>query len=98
MRRVALIAVALLGPATVAPAAPAATLTLDHGCYLAKQPSLPNGQAIIVRADGFTPGAAVTFSLPTGPVASGNANAGGSLFVQFSAPGLRGGQFAAART
>ena len=98
MRRVALIAAALVGPATVAPAASAASLALDHGCYLAKQPALPNGQGIIVRGDGFIPGAAVTFSLPTGPVASGNANAGGSLFVQFSAPALPRGQFAAART
>jgi hypothetical protein len=98
MRRAALIAAVLAGPATVASAASAATLTLDHGCYLAKQPALKNGQAIVVRADGFIPGAGVLFSLPTGPVAAATANAAGTAVAQFSAPGLPSGQFAAART
>jgi hypothetical protein len=98
MRRAALIAIALAGLATAAPAAPAATLTLDHGCYLAKQRVLPNGQAVVATARGFIPGAQVTFSLPTGPVASAKTDAPGTAVAQFSAPALRGGQFAAART
>ena len=98
MRWTALIAATLVGTATVAPSAPAATVTLDHGCYLAKQPALKNGQAIIARANGFAPGAGVTFSLPTGPVALVAANAQGTAVAQFSAPGLPGGQFAATRT
>lgn len=98
MRGAAFIAVALAGPATVAPVASAATLTLDRGCYLAKQPALRNGQAIVATASGFIPGAGVTFSLPTGPVAYANANAAGTAVAPFNAPGLRSGQFAAART
>jgi hypothetical protein len=98
MRRAALIAVALAGPATVASTAGAATLTLDHGCYLAKQPALKSGQAIVARAEGFVPGAGVLFALPTGGVAYVAADATGTAVASFSAPGLPSGQFAATRT
>jgi hypothetical protein len=98
MRRLAFLAAAVLGAAVLAPGAGAATLTLDRGCYLAKQRALPDGQAIIARADGFTPGAGVLFSLPTCPVAYTAANAGGTAFAQFSSTRLPDGQFRAART
>lgn len=95
MRRVAIVAVALFAPA---PAAGAATVTLDHGCYLAKQPALKSGQQIVARADGMAPGSAVTFSFPTGPVALVQANSAGVAVAAFSAPGLNAPQFKASRT
>jgi hypothetical protein len=95
MRRAAIIAFALFVPA---PAAGAATLSLDRGCYLAKQPALKGGQQVIARADGFTPGAPVTFSFSTGPVALVAASASGTATAPFSAPGLKDGQFKATRT
>src|SRR3954454_5665750 len=95
MRRVAIFAVALFAPAS---AANAATLTLDHGCYLAKQPALKSGQQIVARADGMAPFSAVTFSFPTGPVALVQANSAGTATAAFSAPGLNAPQFKASRT
>jgi hypothetical protein len=99
MHRTALVAAALIAPAAGATAAGAATLRVDRGCYLAKQTMLPNGQQIVARADGFAPGAPVTFALPTGSVALVAANASGTAIASFSAPGLTGiTQFKATRT
>src|SRR4051794_41948541 len=95
MRRVAIFAVALFAPAS---AANAATLTLDHGCYLAKQPALQSGQRIVARADGMAPFSAVTFSFPTGPGAPVQADAAATAIAPFSAPGLIAPQFKASRT
>ncbi len=69
-------------------AAGAATLTLDHSCYLAKQPRLPGGQTIAVRGEGFAPNAPVTFRIGSTPVLTVNADAGGTAAGQFSAPSL----------
>ncbi len=98
MRRAVIIASALLAAAATAPAAGAATLTVDHGCYLIKQPVLPNGQAVVARADGFTPGQTVTFSEYTGPVAAATADPSGSATVHFATPSLPSSQFQATRT
>src|SRR5688572_28698829 len=74
--------------AFLAPSAGAATLTLDRGCYLAKQPRLPGGQAINVLAEGFAPHAPVTFSFASGPVLTVNADASGRAVGAFAAPSI----------
>jgi hypothetical protein len=91
----ALVAVAA-GPAPAG--AQAAALTLDRGCYLARQPALPAGQAIVVRGEGFTPEAPVAFRLGGASLGSLNANAAGALAGRFTAPTLAAGQFKATRT
>src|SRR3954447_14453161 len=92
---IALLATALLAPA----AAPAATVTTDLGCYYSRQPATaPQGQRIHVAADGFTPGAPVTFSLPTGPVALAAADPTGHAVASFISPALVTGQYKATRT
>jgi hypothetical protein len=98
MRRALLIAAAMALMATAAPAAGAATITLDRGCYLAAQTGLPNGQAIVVRGEGFAPNANVTFSISGRPIGTTMANVAGALATRFNAPGLTSGQFKATRT
>ncbi|MDQ4040808.1 MAG: hypothetical protein M3141_03565 [Actinomycetota bacterium] len=88
MRRSAMTLVGLALLAAAPGAAGAATLTLDHGCYLAKQPRLPSGQTIVVRAEGFAPDAPVTFRLGATPVLTVNADAAGAATGQFAAPSL----------
>ena len=97
MRRAAVIAAALLAPAAAASGASGATLTTDHDCYLVRQRALPDGQAIVATADGFTPGAGVTFSLPTGPVAVVPADATGRAVATFASPSLPNRQYRASR-
>ena len=77
--------VAVLAPAG---AARAAGLALDRGCYLAKQPGLPNGQRVAVRGDGFTPGAQVSFALSGTALGSLTASPEGTVAGHFQAPGL----------
>lgn len=98
MPRAVAVVAALLAPCLAAPAASAATLTVDRGCYLTRQPVLPNGQAVVARAEGFTPGEGVTFSLPTGPVSVVAADANGTAETHFSTPALPSSQFQAAQT
>jgi hypothetical protein len=98
MRRALLIAAVAALTAAAAPAAGAATLTLDRGCYLAAQTGLPNGQAIVVRGEGFAPFANVTFSISGRAIGNTTANAAGAFATRFNAPGLAGGQFKATRT
>jgi hypothetical protein len=98
MRHTLLIAVALALTAAGAPAAGAATITLDRGCYLAAQPGLPNGQAIIARGEGFTPNATVTFSMSGRALGTTTANPAGAFATRFNAPALASGQFKATRT
>lgn len=88
MRRSATTLLALGLLAVLAAPGGAATLALDRGCYLAKQPRLPAGQAIAVRADGFAPNAPVTFSFETGPVLRLVADASGTAAGAFSAPAI----------
>ena len=95
MRRAVLVVLALLAPAS---GAQAATLTLDHSCYLAKQPALKAGQQVVAVGRGFKPFAPVTLSLPTGPVAARNADGNGEVRIPFSSPGLYAPQFKATRT
>lgn len=96
MRRLLPVALLLVAVAAAEPAG-AATLTLDRGCYLAKQPRLPSGQTITVRGDGFTPNAPVSFALGTASLGSLNANAAGALAGQFQPPGLGATQFKSQR-
>jgi hypothetical protein len=96
MRRAAFIAVALFVPA---PAAGAATLRVDRGCYLSKQPVLPAGQQIIARGEGWAPNAPVSLTIGGAPIGvPAGTNAAGDLAVAFSAPALPDGQFKATRT
>jgi hypothetical protein len=68
----------------------AASIFLDRGCYLSKQPRLPSGQAIAVRGDGFMPNAPVTFAIGGSPVLTVTADPAGTAVGQFSAPSLGG--------
>ena len=96
MRRAAIIAVALFVPA---PAAGAATLRVDRGCYLSKQAALPAGQQIIAHGEGWAPNAAVSLTIGGTPIGvPAGTNAAGALAVAFSAPALPDGQFKATRT
>jgi hypothetical protein len=96
MRRAAIIAVALFVPA---PAAGAATLRVERGCYLSKQASLPAGQQIIARGEGWAPNTAVSLTIGGAPIGvPAGTNAAGALAVAFSAPALPDGQFKATRT
>jgi hypothetical protein len=81
-------------------AAPArgATLSLDHGCYLSRQPALPGGQTIAVRGAGFTPGGQVSFALGSAQLGSLTADAAGAVAGQFQAPSLAATQFRSTRT
>ena len=89
----------VLAAAASAPAAHAATLALDRGCYLAKQAGLPNGQTIGVRGDGYTPNAQVNFTLGTTAIGPLTATPAGAVAGQFQAPALAGDtQFKATRT
>jgi hypothetical protein len=97
MRRLLPLASLLVLAAAAAPAG-AATLTLDRGCYLAKQPGLPNGQTITVRGDGFTPDAPVGFALGTASLGSLTANSAGALAGRFQPPGLGSTQFKSTRS
>ncbi|MDX6672319.1 MAG: hypothetical protein QOI91_2682 [Solirubrobacteraceae bacterium] len=90
MRRSASTLVLLAALAAWAPAAGAATLTLDRGCYLSKQPALPNGQTIAVRGAGFTPGAQVSFTLGSASLGAIPADAAGNVAGQFQPPSLGG--------
>jgi hypothetical protein len=90
VRRSASTLVLLAALAAWAPAAGAATLALDHGCYLSKQPALPNGQTIAVRGAGFTPGAQVSFTLGTASLGAIAADAAGNVGGQFQPPSLGG--------
>jgi hypothetical protein len=76
--------------AALAAGAPAATLTLDHGCYLSKQPALPNGQTIAVRGAGFAPSAPVSFTLGSTPLGFIASDAAGNVAGQFQPPSLGG--------
>lgn len=100
MRRSApTLAVLALALGASAPAAGAATLALDRGCYLTKQAGLPNGQAIGVRGEGYTPNAQVSFSLGSSSLGSLTASPAGSVAGSFQAPALAGTtQFKARRT
>src|SRR4051812_46185767 len=96
MRRAAIVAVALFVPA---PAAGAATLRVDRGCYLSKQTALPAGQQIIARGEGWAPNASVSLTIGGMPIGvPAGTNAAGALAVAFSAPALPDGQFKATRT
>lgn len=88
----------ILALATAAASAHAATLTLDRGCYLARQPGLPNGQTIVVRGAGFTPGAQASFALGTTALGDLTADAAGAVAGQFQAPSLAADQFRSTRT
>jgi hypothetical protein len=83
--------------AAAAPA-PAATLNLDRGCYLARQPGLPNGQTIAVRGAGFTPGSEVRFALGATALGALTADPSGVVGGQFQAPALATTQFRSTRT
>jgi hypothetical protein len=98
MRRSATILV--LTAALLAAAAPAgaATLSLDHGCYLARQPALPNGQTIAVQGAGFAPGASVDFALGSTQLGALTADANGAVAGRFQAPSLAASQFRSTRT
>ena len=77
MRRAAFLAVALFVPA---PAAGAATLRVDRGCYLSQQTVLPAGQQIIARGEGWAPNAAVSLTIGGAPIGvPAGTNAAGAM-------------------
>jgi hypothetical protein len=73
--------------------AQAATVAVDHPCYLARQPGLESGQAIQFAGGGFTPGSTVTASLDGAAVASGPATPSGEFAGATPAPGLPRNRF-----
>jgi hypothetical protein len=89
VRRVLLIVIAL---GAAAPAH-AATVGVDHPCYLARQPGLASGQAIQFSGGGFGPGATVTASLDGVAVASGPASPTGDFAGTTAAPALPSNRF-----
>jgi len=92
MRRSAsILALLVLASAASASRAGAATLALDRGCYLAKQPGLPNGQTIGVRGEGFAPDTQVAFTLGDTAIGSLTSTPSGAVAGQFQAPALAGG-------
>jgi hypothetical protein len=88
MRRVLAIGLAAAGAAAGASAAHAATLQVDHGCYLARQPGLPGGQLITFAGAGFAPNGTVTAQLDGAPFATGTASAAGTVHGTVPAPAL----------
>jgi hypothetical protein len=90
MRR-ALTGAVLATVAVAAPPASAASIALDRGCYLARQPGLPLGQRVVVSGSGFAPNAPLRLTLGGRPlggtVVSGPA---GTFAAGFSAPAITG--------
>jgi hypothetical protein len=84
VRRLLALAIAL---SSAAPAH-AATVAVDHPCYLARQPGLESGQAIGFAGSGLAPGSTVTASLDGVTVASGPASPTGDFAGSAAAPAL----------
>jgi hypothetical protein len=89
VRRLLAVAIAL----GTASSAQAATVQVDHPCYLARQPGLESGQAIGFAGSGFAPGSTVTASLDGAPVASGPATPSGDFAGETAAPALPRNRF-----
>jgi hypothetical protein len=89
----------LLIPGTLAAAlsvvpqsASAATLALDRGCYLARQPGFV-GQRVNLTGAGFNAGSVVAFQLAGSPLGTATADPTGGVTGAFNAPSVPGGAF-----